>query len=1043
MPLKQIKLLFISISFSLSLSSSDLSKNEYLVKSGDTLWSISRSLNVSIGELIELNKFKSYKSGIPIINVNQKIKFYRTSSDDIRDYCYSEYTWDGVNFSKELSKRDIITTCTFNLLKVLDSYVTGKIDSWHMSEKAAKAANEPIGIQLSWQGSKTIKLDEKFWEIYFSDIRYSYYFYNLSFASSQRDNTNRVMFQAALRGDSIAADHILDFSTYYYEIFPSGYKTLTDFMKAVIENQDKNVTGYLKETKYSNLYLNNEISRAHEGSDKSLKFKYDQLSHRYKGEFLFHQLNKTYKSGSQDYYKLRNEAIEYVQKSTSKLLTWYELAMVANIMYHAINTGMPEIGLEISLALEKRMELDQSEGREAAIYNGFIKNIYFDEEYSGMSIILIWILNISSSLQDIYPTDLKSFMSERIYLLGFVKEAHKKGHISDSDLDAWNSDTGAKLIELSAPCSDAEAFYKLAFNNYNKSINIEGGDRQLLDAFQEPLLLARCFIHEKNVSKSQLYYEQSSKYYSMSKSTKVFFQSFMDLTKAQIYILKNDYQDAYNFLEKSSNNIFSKNRDLSYTLNRDLVSQYVNDYINIYSELESMGFNMKKIRNYIELEGLKTRILSDGRLEKIKIDNNKKNIASLKDNLSTNKKEINRYEDLLQNNFEAEYVKSIDRLYLKRTKIMAEMLFKNKELDALFNPSYTNYIKIAKNIDQSSLIITYNLASDGGTLVAKTDTETYIFKINETKKAIQKNIKALRDSTKDTNSDFAYDAASYLYGTLIKPLEKILKNRKNIYIYGSELEDLPFGILLTNHSEIIGISNKNQKMLSANWLIERYSFARIFPLSNNKLNTEYDYKYLGIANPDSFEELGLPNLPNAEDEIRQIGLSSQSYSNEFLLTKANASKENLIEKLSDSYERLVFATHSVPPNWNGITNEGALILSDKGGDYLLTATEIVNLDINSDIVVLSSCSTEEKGSDSIYKSFLVAGTNSVMYTNWDLETVSAEKITDKVFKSILFDGLPKHQALQKASIEIMNDYSNPIYAHPAFWGNFSIAYRSL
>ena len=187
----------------------------------------------------------------------------------------------------------------------------------------------------------------------------------------------------------------------------------------------------------------------------------------------------------------------------------------------------------------------------------------------------------------------------------------------------------------------------------------------------------------------------------------------------------------------------------------------------------------------------------------------------------------------------------------------------------------------------------------------------------------------------------------------------------------------------------------------------------------------------------------MPNLPNAEDEIRQIGLSSQSYSNEFLLTKANASKENLIEKLSDSYERLVFATHSVPPNWNGITNEGALILSDKGGDYLLTATEIVNLDINSDIVVLSSCSTEEKGSDSIYKSFLVAGTNSVMYTNWDLETVSAEKITDKVFKSILFDGLPKHQALQKASIEIMNDYSNPIYAHPAFWGNFSIAYRSL
>ena len=29
------------------------------------------------------------------------------------------------------------------------------------------------------------------------------------------------------------------------------------------------------------------------------------------------------------------------------------------------------------------------------------------------------------------------------------------------------------------------------------------------------------------------------------------------------------------------------------------------------------------------------------------------------------------------------------------------------------------------------------------------------------------------------------------------------------------------------------------------------------------------------------------------------------------------------------------------------------------------------------------------------------------------------------------------------SIETLNDYSNPIYAHPAFWGNFSIAYRNL
>ena len=63
----------------------------------------------------------------------------------------------------------------------------------------------------------------------------------------------------------------------------------------------------------------------------------------------------------------------------------------------------------------------------------------------------------------------------------------------------------------------------------------------------------------------------------------------------------------------------------------------------------------------------------------------------------------------------------------------------------------------------------------------------------------------------------------------------------------------------------------------------------------------------------------------------------------------------------------------MPPGWLGLTNESGLVLSDDDGDFLLTPTEIIDLNFNSDIVLLSSCNSDNDGVDSLYKSFLVAG----------------------------------------------------------------------
>ena len=408
-----------------------------------------------------------------------------------------------------------------------------------------------------------------------------------------------------------------------------------------------------------------------------------------------------------------------------------------------------------------------------------------------------------------------------------------------------------------------------------------------------------------------------------------------------------------------------------------------------------------------------------------------------------NKASINSYEKLLDESFDEKFYIVIDDLYTRRKKLISEVLSANKELDALLNPSYSAFSDFVGSIQKNSSVVSYNLGTNKSKVTISTSNAVHVLNIDANENYILSKIRKLRKSMKNYSEPFAFEVAAELYTILIEPIENLLTNKDTIYIYGSDLIDLPLGVLLSNYSDLIELDSNYEKLTKANWLIKDYSFARIFPVNNKIINSTFEKKFLGFANPSSINILGLDPLPNTESEIRDLALSSKEFSSSFLFTKSDASKNNLKKSLQSSFERIVFATHSLPAYWNGISNQNSLVLADQGGDFLLSPTEIIDLKINSDIVVLSSCNNDKGGSDSLYKAFLVAGSNSVMYSNWELETISAAQITDEVFKSMLFDDAPKHIALQNASIKLMNDYSNRIYAHPGFWGNFSIAYRNL
>ena len=117
--------------------------------------------------------------------------------------------------------------------------------------------------------------------------------------------------------------------------------------------------------------------------------------------------------------------------------------------------------------------------------------------------------------------------------------------------------------------------------------------------------------------------------------------------------------------------------------------------------------------------------------------------------------------------------------------------------------------------------------------------------------------------------------------------------------------------------------------------------------------------------------------------------------------------------------------------------EPGLVLYESKEDFILTASEISLLDIETDMVVLSSCNSALKDFNSLYKSFLVAGSNSVLYTHWELDTKSAPEITESFFTKLWFESkLPKHESLRAAILEMKSNYSDDNFAHISILGKF-------
>lgn len=202
-----------------------------------------------------------------------------------------------------------------------------------------------------------------------------------------------------------------------------------------------------------------------------------------------------------------------------------------------------------------------------------------------------------------------------------------------------------------------------------------------------------------------------------------------------------------------------------------------------------------------------------------------------------------------------------------------------------------------------------------------------------------------------------------------------------------------------------------------------------------------------LITPDAF-----PPLPETEEEAvrvaRNLGATKANVFTREAFTKSRF--DALHTRLRD-YRVLYFATHGYLPHEFACGQAPGLLLSHETGagaeDILLTAPEIMNLDINADLVVLSACNTAGGGFrdndtrigeslSGLVRAFFHSGARSVVATHWSVPSEASKDLMINAFLALEGSGGNFPQALMAAQTEMIE--AGGERSHPFYWAAYTV-----
>jgi CHAT domain-containing protein len=348
----------------------------------------------------------------------------------------------------------------------------------------------------------------------------------------------------------------------------------------------------------------------------------------------------------------------------------------------------------------------------------------------------------------------------------------------------------------------------------------------------------------------------------------------------------------------------------------------------------------------------------------------------------------------------------------------------------------------------------------------------------------------LRQSLKFEENGEAVDkpfdvALSYkIYQHTLAPVADKLAGKKRLFIIANgAMTSLPFGLLVTKDP-----SRKSLK--ETEWLIKSHAITvspSIYSLKTMRTqgnNSSAPKPMIAFADPifsksaraqaksaqnvamrslASFYEgtyldvgrLGenLRQLPGTRDEVESIGEALGVGSTD--LNLGLVATETAVKKAKlDEYRIVYFATHGLVAGdlakFSKAKAEPALALTipDKPTEFddgLLQASEVAQLKLNADWAVLSACNTASadgvgaEALSGLARAFLYAGARSLVVSHWDVSDEATKALMTNLFEiSAKSPSLSHGEAMQQATLKLINEAKTEEEAHPKYWAPFVV-----
>jgi len=429
----------------------------------------------------------------------------------------------------------------------------------------------------------------------------------------------------------------------------------------------------------------------------------------------------------------------------------------------------------------------------------------------------------------------------------------------------------------------------------------------------------------------------------------------------------------------------------------------------------------------------------------------------------------------------AEKNKQVERANEFRDKYFAKSMDYNRLLDTLGN-SYPKYYElkykdkpiditeIQHALDRKTTVVDYFFIENRLCIftISKQSfdvtVEGNISKINETASLLRRSLRTVDEKLYLTTS-------ASLFKMIVSPITPRIQGNHLVIIPDGDLYYIPFEALLSKDQ----IMNSGADYSTLPYLIRNYavsycysttlfmsqkekhpqkikhSFIGFAPVFKDSAQNHYPYS-MNASDPDihneskglrvtSYGSTTYNGLEYSASEITQISelFREKHYEHaSFLFNEAN--KDNF-KRLIPNYDYVHIASHGYADDEHPALS--ALMFARPNGtlsedDGVLYASETYDLNLNADLVVLSSCESglgrlvKGEGLMGMTRGFFYSGARNIIFSLWKVPDLHTNRLMVEFYKYLL-SGEDIPHALQKAKLRMI--YNDPT-AFPSKWTGF-------